>query len=144
MSVLGLLANPLTRKALPVIGEVIDAFTVPGEFNESELDKLIAKVRHVLPSVVKMRSLSVANATAADISDILAGFKVQLRPEDVGYWLDEFQAFSTNSDETIHQFVTGQSGRNMMADLVKRSINGAKPLNDEIPTYDPDSGTYIF
>lgn len=143
-TLLSFAANPLLRKVGPVLGEIADVFLDGGDADESAVDDLVAKIRTVLPSLARMRTVQVGSATTGDLSEILSGFGVAMRPEDVGYWLDEFRSFSVNADETIKDFVTGPSGKNLFVNLVKRSTTGKQALNIPEPVYDPTTGVYIF
>lgn len=141
---LALASNPLLRKVGPVLGEIANVFFDGVNAEDKAVDDVIAKIRTVLPSIARMRSVQVGSATTADLSEILAGFGVVLRPEDVSYWLDEFRSFSVNADETIKDFVTGPSGKQLFVNLVKRSTTGKQALNTPDPVYDPETGVYTF
>lgn len=145
MKNLALLANPLVRRILPLLGDIADEFgsTTPSEHAVSEV---VSAIRRVIPAISVLRRTSVLNASAGDISGVFSCLGLELRSQDVDLWLGEIQAFASSPDETLQAFFTGADFRRMMSSIITRR-QGSSPQpsgRGVIPTYDLDTGTFIF
>lgn len=145
-TILAAVTNPLVRRALPLIGDLADAFGINDSTDAG--DDIISHLQKVVPVIRKMRSMKISEASSRQLSELLSSAGVKMDAADVDLWLHEIQSFAADGDQNFRDFMFGPSGRKMFNDILGRGREPstrrlAKPV-EEIPLFDPVTGLFVF